>query len=102
MFLHTIHDEQHRDQLGRYAEPNPTTPMCPSGVGARKAILPNTRGIGSISCLPVMNSPDPSPHKLRIRPAYVNFGPPRLADFRNPCLFYDGFEAYDGNFTSGL
>jgi len=30
--------------------------------------------IGSISCLPVMNSPQPLPQKLPIRTDYVNFG----------------------------
>jgi hypothetical protein len=38
--------------------------------------------IGSISCLPVMNSPKPPPHKLPIRTGYVNFGHPSLPIYR--------------------
>jgi hypothetical protein len=43
--------------------------------------------IGGISCLPVMNSPKPMPHKLLIRTGYVNFGHPSLPIYRNPCYF---------------
>lgn len=58
-----------------------------------------TRGgrIGSISCLPVMNSPKPPPHKFPISlcklRTYV------LADLSISALFYAGFEAEDKNFA---
>jgi hypothetical protein len=60
-------------------------------VGKLAALVPpprfNLERIVGISCLPVMNSPRPLPHKLPIRTAYVNFGHPSLPIYRNPCYF---------------
>ena len=42
--------------------------------------------IGSISCLPVMNSKQ-LPQKFPIMTAYVNFGHPSLSNYRNPFYF---------------
>jgi hypothetical protein len=39
--------------------------------------------IGSISCLPVMNSPKQQPHKLPIWTGYANFEYPSLPIYRN-------------------
>jgi len=43
--------------------------------------------IGNISCLPVMNSPKPLPHKFPIRTAYVNFGHPSLPIYQTSRYF---------------